>query len=216
MSMCSITPWLRAESGRTAHFSPYNFKAYAFALDYAFVTFDNYRRAPLSRGAFCRAILNSMKRAILAVSLLLVVAAAAAWLYVQTAPLSAMYRGGAGPPNIVLLHGYGSNAGDWLQFVKTIQLPPNARLVFPNGPWRGPDEARGWWWLNIERYVPSGERLPDFSVANPGGIKVASRPRSHIPRGCAGADRARRVFARRDVERRDRLSIRSSRWRGWC
>ncbi len=115
-----------------------------------------------------------MKRAILAVSLLLVVAAAAAWLYVQTAPLSAMYGGGSGPPNIVLLHGYGSNAGDWLQFVRTIKLPPNARLVFPNGPWRGPGEARGWWWLNIERYVPPGEQLPDFSSANPGGIKVAS------------------------------------------
>ena len=116
-----------------------------------------------------------MKRAVLAGSLLLVIAAALVWLYVQTRPLSAMVRGGAGPPNIVLLHGYGSNAEDWLQFVETIRLPPNGRFLFPNGPWRGPSGARGWWWLNIEGHVPKGEQFPDFSVANPGGIKVASR-----------------------------------------
>jgi phospholipase/carboxylesterase len=116
-----------------------------------------------------------MKRAILAGSLLLVVGALLFWLRVQTKPLSALVRGGPGPPNVVLLHGYGSNADDWLQFVNTIQLPPNGRFLFPNGPWRGPSGARGWWWLNIERYVPKGERLPDYSVANPGGIKVASQ-----------------------------------------
>ena len=53
-------------------------------------------------------------------------------------------------------------------------LPPNGRVLFPNGPWRGPGEARGWWWLNIEGHVPKGQRFPDFSGANPGGIKVAS------------------------------------------
>ena len=116
-----------------------------------------------------------MKRAILAGSLLLVIAAALGWLYVQTKPLAAVVRGGAGPPNIVLLHGYGSNAEDWLQFVETIRLPPNGRFLFPNGPWRGPSAVRGWWWLNIEGHVPNGEQFPDFSAASPGGIKVASR-----------------------------------------
>ena len=116
-----------------------------------------------------------MKRAILAGSLLLVIPAALVWLYVQTKPLSAIVRSGPGPPNIVLLHGYGSNAEDWLQFVDTIHLPPNGRFVFPNGPWRGPRGARGWWWLNIEGHVPKGERFPDFSGEAPGGIKVASR-----------------------------------------
>ena len=107
--------------------------------------------------------------------LALAVAALLWWLRLQTQPLAALVRGGAGPPNFVLLHGYGSNADDWLQFVATIRLPPNGRFLFPNGPWRGPNQARGWWWLNIEGHVPAGERFPDFSVANPGGIRVASR-----------------------------------------
>lgn len=127
-----------------------------------------------------------MKRAILAGSLLLVVGAFLFWLRVQTRPLSALVSGGPGPPNIVLLHGYGSSADDWLQFVDTIQLPPNGRFLFPNGPWRGPSGARGWWWLNIERYVPRGERFPDYSVANPGGIKVASQLVRKVLEGMPG------------------------------
>jgi phospholipase/carboxylesterase len=106
--------------------------------------------------------------------LVVVVAVFLFWLRVQTKPLSAIVRGGAGPPTIVLLHGYGSNADDWLPFAKAIQLP-SARLVFPNGPWRGPGAARGWWWLDIEGNTPKGERFPDFSGEAPGGIKVASR-----------------------------------------
>jgi phospholipase/carboxylesterase len=107
--------------------------------------------------------------------LLLAVGAFLLWLRLQTAPLDAIVRGGAGPPTIVLLHGYGSNADDWLQFVETIRLPPNGRFLFPNGPWRGPNQVRGWWWLNIEGHVPKGERFPDFSGEAPAGIKVASR-----------------------------------------
>jgi phospholipase/carboxylesterase len=116
-----------------------------------------------------------LKRWLPLIVLVFAVGAFQLWLRVQAKPLSAIVRGGPGPPNIVLLHGYGSNADDWLQFVETIQLPPNGRLVFPHGPWRGPSGARGWWWLNIEGHVPNGERFPDFSVANPGGIKVGSR-----------------------------------------
>ena len=115
-----------------------------------------------------------MKRWLPFAILVLAVGAVLLWLRVQTKPLDAIVRGGAGPPNIVLLHGYGSNANDWLQFVETIRLPPNGRFLFPNGPWRGPSQSRGWWWLNIDGHVPKGERFPDFSVANPGGIKVAS------------------------------------------
>lgn len=102
--------------------------------------------------------------------------AAAAWLAIVTAPLATIERGGSGPPTLVLLHGYGSRAEDWLQFEDHWRLPPNTRRVFPQAPLRGPFSGpRGWWWLNLEGHIPEGERLPDYTKANPGGIKVASR-----------------------------------------
>ena len=117
-----------------------------------------------------------MKRAVPAVVLVAFAIGALAWLWIQSAPLDAIVRGGDGPPTLVLLHGYGSNAEDWLQFVGKIQVPNTGRLIFPQAPLRGPVAGgRGWWWLNIEGHIPEGERLPDFSTANPGGIKVASR-----------------------------------------
>ena len=116
-----------------------------------------------------------MKRWLFLISLIALVALACVWLWIQVAALDAIVRGGAGPPSLVLLHGYGSNAGDWLQFEHKLQVPQQGRLVFPQGPLRGPNGARGWWWLNIEGHTPDGERFPDFSNANPGGIKVASR-----------------------------------------
>lgn len=115
-----------------------------------------------------------MKRWLLLVALVAVVSLSSLWLWLQVAALDAIVRGGEGPPSLVLLHGYGSNAGDWLQFEQKLQVPNNGRLVFPQGPLRGPNGARGWWWLNIEGHVPPGERYPDFSAANPGGIKIAS------------------------------------------
>lgn len=116
-----------------------------------------------------------MRRTILAVSLLLAIAATLVWLYIQTAELDAIVRGGYGPPTVVLLHGYGSNAEDWLQFEGKLQVPNNGRLIFPQAPLRGFGDARGWWWLNIEDNIPPGERFPDYSSKHPGGITIASR-----------------------------------------
>jgi phospholipase/carboxylesterase len=116
-----------------------------------------------------------MKRWLLLVALVAAVSLSSLWLWLQVAALDAIVRGGDGPPSLVLLHGYGSNAGDWLQFEHKLQVPQGGRLVFPQGPLRGPNGARGWWWLNIEGHVPPGERYPDFSTATPGGIKVASQ-----------------------------------------
>ncbi len=117
-----------------------------------------------------------MKRAIPAAALIVFIIGSALWLWIQAAPLNAIVHGGDGPPTIVLLHGYGGHAESWLQFVDQIRIPDPARLVFPQGPLRGPGTGmRGWWWLNIEGHIPEGERLPDFSIANPPGIKVASR-----------------------------------------
>lgn len=115
-----------------------------------------------------------MKRWLVLLGLVALVSLSSLWLWLQVSALSAIVRGGPGPPSLVLLHGYGSNAGDWLQFEHKIQVPLNGRLVFPQGPLRGPSGARGWWWLNIEGHVPAGERFPDYSTASPGGIKIAS------------------------------------------
>ncbi|MDP3718497.1 MAG: alpha/beta fold hydrolase [Acidobacteriota bacterium] len=116
-----------------------------------------------------------MKRWLLLLALVASVSLSGLWLWLQVAPLDAIVRGGEGPPSLVLLHGYGSRGGDWLQFEHTLQVPQQGRLVLPQGPLRGPMGGRGWWWLNIEGHIPAGQRFPDFSTANPGGIKVASR-----------------------------------------
>jgi phospholipase/carboxylesterase len=117
-----------------------------------------------------------VKRALPAGVLIAFAIGALGWLWIQNTPLDAIVRGGDGPPTLVLLHGYGSNAEDWLQFVGRIDVPGNSRLIFPQAPLRGPIAGgRGWWWLNIEGHIPEGERLADFSTARPGGIKVASR-----------------------------------------
>ncbi|MEY4636894.1 MAG: Carboxylesterase 2 [Acidobacteriota bacterium] len=116
-----------------------------------------------------------MKRWLLISGLVAVLAIAVTWLWLRVASLDAIVRGGDGPASLVLLHGYGSRGGDWLQFQHKLQVPLNGRLVFPQGPLLGPNGARGWWWLNIEGHIPSGQRYPDFSTAKPSGITVASR-----------------------------------------
>lgn len=116
-----------------------------------------------------------MKRWSLLAGLVAALAIAVTWLWVQVAALDVIVRGGDGPPSLVLLHGYGSKADDWLQFEHKLQVPQHGRLVFAQGPLRGPRGSRGWWWLNIEGHIPPGERFPDFSTATPGGIKLASQ-----------------------------------------
>jgi phospholipase/carboxylesterase len=115
-----------------------------------------------------------MKRWLFLLALVASVSLSSLWLWVQVAALDAIVRGGDGPPSLVMLHGYGSNAGDWLQFEHKLQVPNRGRLVFPQGPLRGPRGSRGWWWLDIEGHIPPGERFPDFSGATPAGIKVAA------------------------------------------
>jgi phospholipase/carboxylesterase len=117
-----------------------------------------------------------VKRAALIVSLVAAVAVAAVWLFLQTAGLAAIVRGGDHPPTLVLMHGYGGRAENWLQFEDHIRVPGEGRLVFLQAPLRGPiSGSRAWWWLNLEGHIPEGARLPDYSAANPTGIKVASR-----------------------------------------
>lgn len=126
-----------------------------------------------------------MRRWLPATALIVFVAATSAWLWTRTAPLATIARGGEGPPTLVMLHGYGSRAEDWLQFESPSpngsaasrgwQLPPHTRRVYPQAPLRGPlTGQRGWWWLKLEAYAKPGD-LADMTGASPGGIKIASR-----------------------------------------
>jgi phospholipase/carboxylesterase len=117
-----------------------------------------------------------VKRALLIVVPLAVTAAALVWLWLTTAPLTAIVHGGSGPPSVVLLHGYGSRAEDWLQFEPKFSLPVNTQLHYLQAPLRSPWAGRrGWWWLNLNGHVPPGETFADYSNIHPPGIQVASR-----------------------------------------
>jgi len=117
-----------------------------------------------------------LKRALFVGVLIAFVLVTTTWLWLQSAPLTKIERGGQGPPTVVLLHGYGSRAEDWFQFDGKWQFPDRTRLIFVQAPLRHPISGkRGWWWLHLEGYIPNGQQSPDLSHASPGGIKVASR-----------------------------------------
>jgi phospholipase/carboxylesterase len=142
---------------------------------------NDFQRSPVDARALAADMVSGrrrrlMKRLLPFLVLIAFVTITSLWLWARSAPLAVIARGGAGPPSMVLLHGYGSRAEDWLQFEQKWRLPPGTRRVYPQAPLRGPlTGQRGWWWLGLESYVPAGERLPDMSQASPGGIKVASR-----------------------------------------
>src|SRR5262245_36055129 len=117
-----------------------------------------------------------MKQTLLVAALVVAIVASLAWLSVLAAPISAIVHGGTGPPSLVLLHGYGSRAEDWLQFESKWSLPGNTQLHYLQAPLRGPwSGRRGWWWLNLNGHVPPGETFADFSKIHPPGIERASR-----------------------------------------
>jgi phospholipase/carboxylesterase len=104
-----------------------------------------------------------------------------AWVLLRRPPprLRTVVSGGAGPPTLVLLHGYGSSAEQWAPFTKTIWLPPGGRFVFPQAPETtappdGPAEGRAWWKLELAAHIRPGGSLPDLSATSPPGIKTAA------------------------------------------
>ena len=123
-----------------------------------------------------------MKRTFLVAALVVAIVAALAWLSMLAAPISAIVRGGSGPPSLVLLHGYGSRAEDWLQFESMWSLPGNTQLHYLRAPLRGPwSGQRGWWWLNLNGHVPPGETFADYSRIQPAGIeRAAKRVRDYL------------------------------------
>jgi phospholipase/carboxylesterase len=117
-----------------------------------------------------------VKRALFVILLLAVTAAGVLWLRLLGGPLEAIVHGGSGPPTLVLLHGYGSRAEDWLQFESQFALPAQTQLVYLQAPLRGPIAGRrGWWWLNLTGHTPPGAKFADYSKVHPPGIQTASR-----------------------------------------
>jgi phospholipase/carboxylesterase len=95
-----------------------------------------------------------------------------------TPALTTLERGGSGPPTLVLLHGYGSSADEWLPFVATIRLPEGGRFVFPQAPEMtapdGSSTGRAWWQLALASHRGSIDGAPDLSATQPPGLKIAA------------------------------------------
>jgi phospholipase/carboxylesterase len=94
--------------------------------------------------------------------------------------LSAITRGGKGPPTIALLHGFGSSEKDWLPFAKSIRLAPGTRFLFPRGPESerrsdGAPTGRAWWHLDLAPHLRDGALGADLSAEKPPEIERAAQ-----------------------------------------
>jgi phospholipase/carboxylesterase len=94
--------------------------------------------------------------------------------------LSAITKGGKGPPTVVLLHGYCSSEKDWAPFAKSIQLPPSTRFIFPRGMETakrsdGAAAGRAWWHLDLSLDMHKGILGADLSAENPAGVEHAAQ-----------------------------------------
>jgi phospholipase/carboxylesterase len=125
------------------------------------------------------ALMKRSRRALVFASLVATfVAAGGLALARRPAKLTTLVRGGKGPPTVVLLHGYGSTAEDWLPFTQTITLPPTTRFLFPQAPEKtvppdGPVGGRAWWRIDLEDHIAPGHTVPDLSATSPPGLRVA-------------------------------------------
>jgi len=93
--------------------------------------------------------------------------------------LEVINAGGDGPPTLILLHGFGSSANEWMPFTQTIEWPRPGRFVFPQGPETteppaGPIGGRAWWPLELRAFISPGGALPDLSRTRPPGLKPAA------------------------------------------
>ena len=144
------------------------------------------RRGPSIRPAYCmlrhgRVGHRRMNRLRTFLALLGVLWGASAMARQPQIPrLSAISKGGNGPPTIVLLHGYSSSEKDWLPFAKSIQLPHGTRFIFPRGPEEekrsdGAPPGRAWWHLDLSKSMHKGVVGADLSTKNPVGIEQAAQ-----------------------------------------
>jgi phospholipase/carboxylesterase len=119
------------------------------------------------------------RRWLLVGAVLLAGAGLACWQPWQTR-LQVLRKGGKGPPNFVLLHGYGSAAEHWLPYAQTIPLGSQGRFLFPQAPEMvarqdGLSDGRAWWDLDLAAHRRPGRIGVDLTEEDPHGVERASQ-----------------------------------------
>lgn len=93
--------------------------------------------------------------------------------------LQVIRAGQAGPPTLVLLHGFGSSAEEWLPYSKTVTSQPKLELLFPQGPvpmarTDGAHVGRAWWELKLAEHRRAGRPGVDLRAEAPVGLVHAA------------------------------------------
>lgn len=119
------------------------------------------------------------RRGLVVAAALLVGAGLACWQPWQTR-LRVLRKGGNGPPNFVLLHGYGSAAEHWLPYTQTIPFPPIGQFLFPQAPEMvvrtdGILNGRAWWDLDLAAHRRPGKPGVDLTQEDPRGLERAAQ-----------------------------------------
>jgi phospholipase/carboxylesterase len=92
--------------------------------------------------------------------------------------LQVLHAGGSGPPTMVLLHGFGSSAEQWMPYSKTVTILPNLEFLFPQGPvlmlrTDGSGAGHAWWDLKLAEHRRSGKAGVDLRDEDPAGLERA-------------------------------------------
>jgi len=102
-----------------------------------------------------------------------------AWWRPWQTRLQVLRKGGKGPPTLVLLHGYGSSAEQWMPYTQTIPFPPAGQFLFPQGPEivarkDGLLHGRAWWDLALAAHLRAGKPGVDLTREDPRGLQHAA------------------------------------------
>jgi phospholipase/carboxylesterase len=94
--------------------------------------------------------------------------------------LQVIAKGGKGPPDLMLLHGYGSAAESWVPYAQTIPFPWPGRFLFPQGPAiaRRTDQSQvghAWWDLDLAAHLRPGKPGVDLTQDDPRGLARVAR-----------------------------------------
>lgn len=89
-----------------------------------------------------------------------------------------LHAGGNGSPTMVLLHGFGSSAEQWLPYSKTVTFLPNVEFLFPQGPvlmlrTDGSGAGHAWWDLKLAEHRRNGKLGVDLRDEDPNGLERA-------------------------------------------